>query len=87
MRTRAEKVGGGYRLTPYVKVNWRDKAYFDMRNSEFAHIGRYQKAYAMGDVSARHAAEQELRRSESRWRTYLKIASEIASGIPQVPTR
>ncbi|MBB3224769.1 TonB-dependent receptor [Pseudoduganella umbonata] len=46
-------LAGGYRLTPYVKVNWRDKAYFDMRNSEFAHIGRYQKAYAMGDVSAR----------------------------------
>jgi PAS domain S-box-containing protein len=33
------------------------------------------------DVSARHAAEQELRRSESRWRTYLKIASEILYAI------
>jgi iron complex outermembrane receptor protein len=43
----------GYRITPYVKVNWRDKAYFDLRNSDFAHIGRYQKAYATGDVSAR----------------------------------
>jgi PAS domain S-box-containing protein len=35
----------------------------------------------LGDVSARHAAEQELRRSESRWRTYLKIASEILYAI------
>ncbi|MDM5177307.1 hypothetical protein PO883_08880 [Massilia sp. DJPM01] len=25
----------------------------DLRNSEFAHIGRYQKAYAMGDASVR----------------------------------
>lgn len=33
------------------------------------------------DVSARHAAEQELRRSESRWRTYLRIASEILYAI------
>lgn len=35
----------------------------------------------LADVSARHAAEQELRRSESRWRTYLKIASEILYAI------
>ena len=26
----------GYKVIPYVKVNWRDKAYFDMLNSEFA---------------------------------------------------
>ena len=46
-------LANGYRLTPYIKVNWRDKAYFDLRNSEFAHIGRYQKAYAMADASVR----------------------------------
>jgi iron complex outermembrane recepter protein len=44
---------GGYRLTPYVKVNWRDKAYFDLRNSDWAGIGRYQAAYALADASAR----------------------------------
>lgn len=47
------RLDNGYRITPYVKVNWRDKAYFDLRNSEFAHIGRYQKAYAMADASVR----------------------------------
>lgn len=29
------------------------------------------------DITARHAAEDELRRSEQRWRTYLSTASEI----------
>jgi len=49
-----------------------------VRNAE----GRVTHHYAMlEDVSARHAAEQELRRSESRWRTYLKIASEILFAI------
>lgn len=43
----------GYKLTPYIKVNWRDKAYFDLRNTDWAHIGRFQKAYAMADASAR----------------------------------
>ncbi|HEY9248047.1 MAG TPA: PAS domain S-box protein, partial [Rariglobus sp.] len=44
--------------------------------------GRVTHHFAMlEDVSARHAAEQELRRSESRWRTYLKIASEILYAI------
>lgn len=44
--------------------------------------GRVTHHFAMlADVSARHAAEQELRRSESRWRTYLKIASEILFAI------
>lgn len=44
--------------------------------------GRVTHHFAMlEDVSARHAAEQELRRSESRWRTYLKIASEILFAI------
>jgi len=33
------------------------------------------------DVTARHAAEQELKRSESRWRTYLQTASEILYAI------
>lgn len=49
-----------------------------LRNKE----GRVTHHFAMlADVSARHAAEQELRRSESRWRTYLKIASEILFAI------
>lgn len=49
-----------------------------VRNAE----GRVTHHYAMlEDVSARHAAEQELRRSEARWRTYLKIASEILFAI------
>jgi len=49
-----------------------------VRNAE----GRVTHHFAMlEDVSARHAAEQELRRSESRWRTYLKIASEILFAI------
>jgi sigma-B regulation protein RsbU (phosphoserine phosphatase) len=44
--------------------------------------GRVTHHFAMlEDVSARHAAEQELRRSEARWRTYLKIASEILYAI------
>ena len=33
------------------------------------------------DVTARHAAEQELKRSESRWRTYVQTASEILYAI------
>ncbi|MCX7217970.1 MAG: TonB-dependent receptor, partial [Burkholderiales bacterium] len=44
---------GGYTVTPYVKVNWRDKAYFDVYNDTFDHIGRYQKAYALTDASVR----------------------------------
>lgn len=49
-----------------------------LRNAD----GRVTHHFAMlEDVSARHAAEQELRRSESRWRTYLKIASEILFAI------
>lgn len=44
--------------------------------------GRVSHHFAMlEDVSSRHAAEQELRRSESRWRTYLRIASEILFAI------
>jgi phosphoserine phosphatase RsbU/P len=44
--------------------------------------GRVTHHFAMlADVSARYAAEQELRRSESRWRTYIKIASEILFAI------
>lgn len=44
--------------------------------------GKVTHHFAMlEDVSSRHAAEQELRRSESRWRTYLKIASEILYAI------
>lgn len=43
----------GYTITPYAKINWRDKAYFDIYNDTFAHIGRYQKAYALADASVR----------------------------------
>ncbi|HEU4777256.1 MAG TPA: TonB-dependent receptor [Telluria sp.] len=43
----------GWKFTPYVKMNWRDKVYFDVRNDEFAHIGRYQKSYMTADGSLR----------------------------------
>ncbi|MFL6657000.1 MAG: TonB-dependent receptor [Massilia sp.] len=43
----------GYKITPYIKFNWRDKVYFDVRNDEFDHIGRFQKAAALGDASLR----------------------------------
>ncbi|MFA6285768.1 MAG: PAS domain S-box protein [Opitutaceae bacterium] len=44
--------------------------------------GRVTHHFAMlEDVTARHAAEQELKRSESRWRTYLQTASEILYAI------
>ena len=59
------ELASGYRVTPYVKVNWRDKAYFDLRNSEFAHIGRYQKAYAMGDASVRLDAPNDKWHAEA----------------------
>jgi PAS domain S-box-containing protein len=40
--------------------------------------GRVTHHFAMlEDITARRAAEDELRRSESRWRTYLGTASEI----------
>jgi phosphoserine phosphatase RsbU/P len=49
-----------------------------LRNAE----GQVTHHFAMlADVSSRHGAEQELRRSESRWRTYLRIASEILFAI------
>jgi iron complex outermembrane receptor protein len=48
-------------------VNWRDKAYFDMLNSEFANIGRYQKAYAMGDASVR------LEAPDDKWHAELYV--------------
>jgi len=55
------ELANGFKLTPYVKVNWRDKAYFDLRNSDWDHIGRFQKAYAMGDASLR------LEAPEGKW--------------------
>jgi len=40
--------------------------------------GRVRHHFTMlEDITARRAAEDELRRSEARWRTYLSIASEI----------
>ena len=50
-----------------MKVNWRDKAYFDLLNSDFAHIGRYQKAYAMTDASIR------LEAPEDKWHAELYV--------------
>ncbi len=52
---------GGYKVTPFLKVNWRDKVYFTVRNEDWARIGRYQKAAAMGDASVR------LDSPESTW--------------------
>ncbi|CAN7640726.1 TonB-dependent receptor [Duganella sp. LjRoot269] len=57
----------GYKVIPYVKVNWRGKAYFDLLNSDFAHVGRYQKAYAMGDASIR------LEAPEDKWHAELYV--------------
>lgn len=59
--SQAFNLANGMKITPYVKVNWRDKAYFDVRNDEFQHIGRFQKAYAVGDASIR------LDSSEGNW--------------------
>ena len=56
---------GGYSLTPYVKMNWRDLAYFDIYNDTFAHIGRYQKAYAMYDASMRLDAPDDKWHAEA----------------------
>lgn len=40
--------------------------------------GRITHHFAMlEDITARHLAEEELRRTESRWRTYIETASEI----------
>lgn len=40
--------------------------------------GRVTHHFAMlEDITARHLAEEELRRTESRWRTYIQTASEI----------
>lgn len=40
--------------------------------------GRITHHFAMlEDITARHMAEEELRRTESRWRTYIQTASEI----------
>ncbi|WP_267874930.1 TonB-dependent receptor [Duganella callida] len=57
----------GYRVTPYVKVNWRDKAYFDLLNTDFAHIGRYQKAYATGEASVK------LESPDDKWHAELYV--------------
>lgn len=40
--------------------------------------GRITHHFAMlEDITARHLAEEELRRTEARWRTYIQTASEI----------
>jgi iron complex outermembrane recepter protein len=74
----------GYKVIPYVKVNWRDKAYFDMLNSEFAHIGRYQKAYAMGDASVRLEAPDDKWHAELYVRnvsnSHAKLSGNSVSG-------
>jgi iron complex outermembrane receptor protein len=54
----------GYKVIPYVKLNWRDKAYFDLLNSEFAHIGRFQNAYATGDASVRFETPEDTWHAE-----------------------
>ncbi|QJD88925.1 TonB-dependent receptor [Duganella dendranthematis] len=54
----------GYKVIPYVKLNWRDKAYFDLLNSDFAHIGRFQDAYATGDASVRFETPEDTWHAE-----------------------
>jgi iron complex outermembrane receptor protein len=57
-------LNNGYKVIPYVKLNWRDKAYFDLLNSEFAHIGRFQDAYATGDASVRFETPEDTWHAE-----------------------
>jgi phosphoserine phosphatase RsbU/P len=59
---------------PGGRVVWCDLTLVVTRND----TGRVTHHFAMlEDITARRAAEQELKRSESRWRTYLQTASEI----------
>lgn len=56
------------------RIMWANLTVAVLRNSE----GAVTHHFAMlEDITARHAAEEELRRSEARWRTYLSTASEI----------
>ncbi|HRE80944.1 MAG TPA: PAS domain S-box protein [Opitutaceae bacterium] len=56
------------------RVVWGNLTVVVLRNS----AGNVTHHFAMlEDITARRAAEEELRRSEARWRTYLSIASEI----------
>lgn len=56
------------------RVVWTTLIIVVLRDS----TGRVSHHFAMlEDITARRAAEEELRRSESRWRTYLGTASEI----------
>ncbi|MBE7540290.1 MAG: PAS domain S-box protein [Opitutaceae bacterium] len=56
------------------RVMWSNLTVVVLRNAE----GAVTHHFAMlEDITARRAAEEELRRSELRWRTYLSIASEI----------
>ncbi len=73
----------GFALIPYVKWNWRDKAYFDVRNDEFAHIGRFQKAYSLFDASVRLDAPDDAWHAELYVRnaTDSKAAYWRGSGI------
>ncbi len=61
------------------RVVWAELTVVVVRDEDSGHITHH---FAMlEDVTARHAAEQELKRSESRWRTYVQTASEILYAI------
>lgn len=56
------------------RVVWATLTVVALRDTQ----GRVTHHFAMlEDITARRAAEEDLRRSESRWRTYLSTASEI----------
>ncbi len=60
------------------RVVWANLTVVVLRNA----VGRVIHHFGMlEDVTARHEAEVELRRSEARWRTYLQTASEILYAI------
>ena len=60
------------------RVVWANLTVVVLRNA----AGRVTNHFGMlEDITARHEAEVELRRSEARWRTYLQTASEILYAI------
>lgn len=61
-------------LHPGGRVIWGVLTVVVLRDKD----GRVTHHFAMmEDITARHEAEEEMKRTESRWRTYIQTASEI----------
>jgi sigma-B regulation protein RsbU (phosphoserine phosphatase) len=61
-------------IHPNGKMVWGELTVTLLRNA----AGKATHHFAMlEDITSRHVAEENLRQSESRWRTYLETASEI----------